>query len=185
MRTYLDCLPCLMSQALKAARAATDDEKVHRRVLDTVAGIIPQISLDLRPPEIAQQGYRLIHLLVEELHRVVEVDTTFVVRERPIINDATLDDALAEGMDRVATVISSGSDAPATILSRCSPEMLRYYRSADVIIAKGQGNYESLDGELGNIFFLLRAKCLLLAKLLGVKVGDAILKQCQHEETAN
>ena len=64
MRTYLDCLPCLVNQALKAARAATDDEEVHRRVLDAVAGMIPNLSLDLRPPEIAQQGYRLIYEIV-------------------------------------------------------------------------------------------------------------------------
>ena len=64
MKTYLDCLPCLMNQALKAARAATDDDRVHRRVLDAVAGMIPQISLGLTPPEIAQQGYKLIYQII-------------------------------------------------------------------------------------------------------------------------
>ena len=272
-----------MNQALRAARAATGDEDVHRRVLDALAGIVPNISLGLTPPEITQQGYKLIyqitgnndpfreakveanraalvlyprlrkliansedrmlaacklaiaansidlasnfnqidineivktaltsplaindyhefqssisnsrhilylgdnageivfdHLLIEELHHARELEVTFVVRESPIINDATLDDALAVGMDRVATVVSNGSDAPATILSQCSTEMLEYYRSADVIIAKGQGNYESLDREPDNIFFLLRAKCSVLAELLGVQVGDAVLKQ--------
>ena len=89
--------------------------------------------------------------------------------------DATMDDALAVGIDKVARAISSGSDAPGTILSQCFAEMLRYYRSADVIIAKGQGNYESLDAEPGNIFFLLRVKCPVLAVLLGVQVGGAVL----------
>ena len=60
MKTYLDCLPCLMSQALKAARAATDDEEVQRQVLNAVATMIPELSLGLKPPEIAQRGYRLI-----------------------------------------------------------------------------------------------------------------------------
>jgi uncharacterized protein with ATP-grasp and redox domains len=60
MKTYLDCLPCLMNQALRAARAATDDEKVQRQVVDGVAGLIPELSLGLKPPEIAQRGYRLI-----------------------------------------------------------------------------------------------------------------------------
>ena len=60
MRTYLDCLPCLMSQALKAARVATDDEEVQRQVVNAVAGLIPELSLGLKTPEIAQRGYQLI-----------------------------------------------------------------------------------------------------------------------------
>jgi len=285
MKTYLDCLPCLVSQALKAARAATDDEEVQRQVVDAVAAMIPELSLGLKPPEIAQRGYRLIsqitgnddpfrqmkfesnrialalwlqmkqlveqsadrlftacrlailansidfgpnfehdgieaiideatthslplavdnydqfwsslnnsqnlvylgdnageivfdRLLIEEIHRVKELETYFVVREKPVINDATVDDALAVGMDRVARVISNGSDAPATILSQCSAELQQLYRSADIVIAKGQGNYESLEGEPGNIFFLLRAKCPLVAGTLGVSVGDCVLKR--------
>ena len=116
-------------------------------------------------------------LLIEEIYRVKEMKTCFVVRGKPVINDATMDDALAVGMDGVATVVSSGSDAPAIILSQCSAQLQQLYRSADIIIAKGQGNYESLEGEPGNIFFLLRAKCPLVAKLLGVSVGECILKQ--------
>lgn len=60
MRIYLDCLPCFFRQALEAARAATDDEYVHRRVLNSVASMIPEIPLDARPPEIAHQVYTLI-----------------------------------------------------------------------------------------------------------------------------
>ena len=100
-----------------------------------------------------------------------------MVRERPIINDATLDDAILVGMDKVAQVVSSGSDAPTTILSQCSSEMLEYYHSADTIIAKGFGNYESLDEEPENIFFFMKIKCPTGAKLLGAEVGDSILRQ--------
>ena len=60
MRTYLDCLPCLMGQALKAARAVTDDEEIQRQVVNAIAAMIPELSLGLKPPEIAQRGYRLI-----------------------------------------------------------------------------------------------------------------------------
>ena len=60
MKTYLDCLPCLMRQALMAARAATDDEEVQRQVINAVAGLVPELSLGLKPPEITQCGYRLI-----------------------------------------------------------------------------------------------------------------------------
>jgi len=114
-------------------------------------------------------------ILIEELRQVKELDISFVVRESPIINDATLYDALSVGLDRVAAIISSGSDAPGIILSQCSQEMLDLYYSADVIISKGQGNYESLSDESINIFFLLKAKCLLVASQLGVSIGDAIL----------
>jgi uncharacterized protein with ATP-grasp and redox domains len=277
MKTYLDCLPCLMDQALRAARVATDNEEIQRQVFNAVASLIPELSLGLKPPEIAQRGYRLIsritgnndpfcqvkidanhtalslwpklkqlieqsadrlftacrlsilansidfapnfyhggiesiideattcslplmvndydqfwsclndsrtllylgdnageivfdRLLIEEIHRIKELETFFVVREKPIINDVTMDD--------VANVISNGSDAPATILSQCTAELQQLFWSADIIIAKGQGNYESLEGESGNTFFMLRAKCPLVAELLGVSVGDCVLKQ--------
>jgi len=282
LRTYLDCLPCLLNQALKAARAATDDEKLHRQVLNSVAEMIPELSLGMKPPEIAQQCYQLVYkivgnsdpfreakaeanhtalglyprlmelvdasedrlltacklaiagnsidlgpslnygsvanimetafesplsinhyeqfiksvnnaqnllylgdnageivfdrVLIEELHRIKHLEINFVVRDRPIINDATAHDALAAGIDRVAGIISNGSDAPATILSQCSSEMLKLYRDAEVIIAKGQGNYESLNEEPDNIFFFLKAKCHLVSEAMNVNVGDAILK---------
>ena len=97
------------------------------------------------------------------------------VREKPIINDATLDDALNVGINKMATIISNGSDAPATILSQCSPEMLRYYRAADLIISKGQGNYESLSARSENIFFLFKVKCRVIARDSGLDVGSLVL----------
>ena len=100
-----------------------------------------------------------------------------MVREKPVINDVTIDDALAVGMNDVAKVISNGSDAPATILSQCTAELQQLFHTADIIVAKGQGNYESLEDESGNIFFLLRAKCPLVAEILGVNVGDCVLKR--------
>lgn len=283
MKTYLDCIPCFLRQALEAARMATDDEKTHRTVLNSVAGIITEFPFEATPPEIAQRVYALVaditgnndpcyeakqqanqqalslyagfkevvaasgdpllaacklaiagniidlaqqsgygdlrsvaelalaaplgvddyeefrenlqsssrilylgdnageivfdRVLVEEIRKIKDYEIYFVVREKPIINDATLDDAVSTGMDKVARIISNGSDAPATILSQCSPQALQLYRSADLIISKGQGNYESLSDESENIFFLLRAKCPLIAKLLEVNVGDAVLKK--------
>ena len=104
----------------------------------------------------------------------------FVVREKPIINDATLDDALQVGLNKVATIISSGSVAPATILSQCSPEMLRFYQSADVIISKGQGNYESLSGRSENIFFLFKVKCPVIARDSDFVIGSTVLTHSQN-----
>jgi uncharacterized protein with ATP-grasp and redox domains len=286
LKTYLDCLPCFFRQALGAARAATDDERIQRKVMDTVAEMIPAFPLDITPPEIAQQVYRVVYqitgnddpyreakkqsnekalslyprlkqivaasddplltacklaiagnsidlgpqveqydldsviestlrlplaydnypefrrevesassilyladnageivfdkLLIEELCQGRKLDITVVVREKPIINDATMEDAESVGLNALTTVITNGSDAPATILSQCSSQVRQLYDSADVVIAKGQGNYESLSDEDANIFFFLRAKCPVVATPLNVQVGAAILKKGQN-----
>ena len=61
MKTYLDCIPCFFRQALAAARMSTDDEIIHRRVLNSVSNMIPGLALDVTPPEIAQQVYRIVY----------------------------------------------------------------------------------------------------------------------------
>jgi len=281
LKTYLDCIPCFLSQALRAAKIATEDVSVRRAVIDEVSRTIPNFPLDITPPEIAQEVYKIVfditgnndpygeikklsnqlalsrysklkqmveqakepllvacklaiagnvidfgpqadfgdldmliesglisplainhykafkasverasrilylgdnagevlfdRVLIEQLKKRSGVTVTFVVRETPIINDATLDDALSVGLDRAATVISNGSGAPATILSQCSSDMLKHYEQADLIISKGQGNYESLSEAEQNIFFLLKAKCSVVAELLKVDIGDGIL----------
>jgi uncharacterized protein with ATP-grasp and redox domains len=116
-------------------------------------------------------------ILIRELKRVKDLSIDFVVRDRPVINDATLADAVYVSLDKVAGIFSSGSAVPAMIPAQCSPEVLRLYHSADIIIAKGQGNYESLSEEKKNIFFFLRVKCPVVAGLLGASVGDAVLKR--------
>ena len=98
-----------------------------------------------------------------------------MVRAKPIINDATSDDALQVGVNKFATIISNGSDAPATILSQCSPEMLRYYRAADLIISKGQGNYETLINEERPVYFLFKVKCEAIANRSGYPKGKGVL----------
>jgi uncharacterized protein with ATP-grasp and redox domains len=260
---------------------ATDDDIIQRRVLNSVSILIPDLAIDVTPPEIAQQVYRIVaeitgnndpyreikklanksamslyarmkdivdnsnetletacklaiagnaidlgaqaefgsiysiiedsvgyqldqehyrefkgcvvksslilyladnageivfdRILIEQLLKMRKLKIVFVVREKPIINDATLDDALQVGLDKVATIISNGSDAPATILSQCSPEMLRYYRAADLVISKGQGNYESLSGRPENIFFLFKVKCPVIARDSGYDLDSFVL----------
>jgi uncharacterized protein with ATP-grasp and redox domains len=115
-------------------------------------------------------------ILLEELSQRVH----YVVREKPIINDATYEDAVAAGIDDIADIISSGSDAPATIVELCSPEFNERLRSADLIISKGQGNYEGLSEESLPIFFLLKAKCAVVADHLAVPQGSIILLRSPH-----
>lgn len=111
-------------------------------------------------------------LLIETMDKPV----TFVVRENPVINDATMEDALSSGLDEVATLVSSGCDAPGTVLGSCSEQFLARFDRADLIISKGQGNYETLSHEKRPIFFLLKAKCPVIARDLGVNVGDTVIK---------
>lgn len=111
-------------------------------------------------------------VLIEELGKPV----TYVVREQPVINDALREDAIAAGIDKVAKIVSSGTDAPGNILSFCSDEFLKIYQDADFIISKGQGNYEGLSEENLPIFYLLRAKCGVIAEHISVDKGSIILK---------
>jgi len=113
-------------------------------------------------------------LLIELLPRT---KVTFVVKGSPVINDATMEDAETAGLTDVVEVINNGSDGPGTILESCSPEFRRRFNQADMIVAKGQGNYESLSDVDKNIFFILKAKCPVIARDLGCQIGEMILRR--------
>jgi uncharacterized protein with ATP-grasp and redox domains len=102
---------------------------------------------------------------------------SYVVKAAPIINDATRKDAVAAGIDRVANIIDNGSGAPGTLLDQCSKLFCTQFAEADLIIAKGQANYESLSNSSAPIFFLLQAKCNVIARDLWVVEGGTILKR--------
>lgn len=277
MKTYLDCLPCMMSQALRAGRMATNDEKKIKKLLDNVGSMMKDIRLESIPPEtgdiiykevskitgvidpykktkglnirealslypelkeiirksdnklltairiaiagnvidlgvdkkfnivedvkeILQQEFGILdfnefekHLekantvlyigdnagesvfdkiLIEELGKPV----IYVVRDIPVINDVTYQDAVDSGIDEVAEIISSGSSAPAVIPELCNENFLKKFNSSDMVISKGQGNYEGLSNIDRSLFFLLKAKCHILANDLNVKENDIILK---------
>jgi uncharacterized protein with ATP-grasp and redox domains len=99
----------------------------------------------------------------------------FAVRGAPVLNDATIDDARAVGIDKIARVISNGDDAPGTILEATSPEFREIFERADLVIAKGQGNFEGLYGIDKNIYYILMAKCDHVAAHLGVRKGDLVV----------
>ncbi len=113
------------------------------------------------------------------IEQIKEIDKNkkiiFAVRDKPIINDVLIEDAHTCGIDRVAEVISSGSAAPAVITCLCSDKFLKIYKEADMVISKGQGNFEGLSGEDRSIFFLFMAKCPVIARHVKAKVGDYIL----------
>jgi len=277
MRTYLDCIPCFFTQALKAARIANADENMQKRILDEVSKLVPDFPLGSTPPEMGRIVYQLVNKLTgnEDPFREIKKDSNqlilnlypklkmmvenskdrvltavrlatagniidygaptsfeieeevanclksnfavfhylefkqaldnaelilylgdnageivfdkllieemekniiYVVRDKPIINDALIEDARDCGVDKIARVISSGSDAPGTVLNLCSREFLEIYHKAPLIISKGQGNFEALSEEKVPIFYLLKVKCPVIAKDIGCKVNDLILK---------
>jgi len=115
-------------------------------------------------------------LLIEELIEKLGKQVIYVVRGKPIINDALIEDAIFCGINKVSKITSSGSDAPGTIMKYCSSEFIELYQNAELIISKGQGNYESLSEEDKSIFFLFKSKCPVIAKDIGCEVGDMVLK---------
>ena len=277
MKTFLDCLPCMMDQALRAGRIATDDERIIKKLLDTVGAMMKDIPMENTPPETGEIIYRIVREitgvtdpykevkkanieealslypelkkiveesdnslltairiaiagnvidlgvnkkfnLVEDVQKILKQDfaildfdkfkkqlktadsvlylgdnagesvfdkilieelnkpTTYVVREIPVINDVTEEDAIASGINEVAEIISSGTTAPAVILSLCNNEFIERFNKSKLIISKGQGNYEGLSDVKQPTFFLLKAKCSVIANDLNVEENDIVLK---------
>jgi len=277
MKTYLDCYPCFLRQALSAARragASTDQQRqilldtmqelrslpseatppvmaegIHRLVrahtsnpdpyreakqeatqqaLALIPGLMERVQKAVDPLETAvriaiagniidygvAESYELdatlqrvleqpfaiddLPALREALDRVdsvlyladnagetvmdrvlikaIDRPVTYVVKNGPIINDATREDAHAAGLGEVAEIVDNGSDAPGTLLDRCSADFRRRFEQASLIIAKGQANYETLSVSEAPLFFLLQAKCAIIARDLGVTAGSTVVK---------
>ncbi len=105
----------------------------------------------------------------------------FAARGGPVINDVTMRDAQAVGMDRLPELITTGDDAPGAVWETTSDEFQQVFKQADVVIAKGQGNLEGLLEVEQNIYFLLVVKCDLIADHLGVKTGDFVVKRSPNK----
>ncbi len=116
-------------------------------------------------------------LFIETIIKETVTPVTYVVREKPIINDAVMADAVAAGIDGCAKIISSGCRAPGTVLDLCSPEFLDLFHNAPLIVSKGQGNFETLSEVKAPIFFFLKAKCQVVAEHLKVNMGELVLTQ--------
>lgn len=274
MRVNLDCIPCLMRQALEAARMSSDDPGVHERVLRAVAELMHETPYRRTPPEMAHEIHALVreisgnpdpYLKLKErdnrlamemygwmkdtvadsddpLHTALKMavagniidygvggvfdlegtvedvlardfavdrcaafardlesagnlmyladnageivfdrvlieeldgaDVTVVVKGGPILNDATEDDLKAAGI-RGVTVDYMGNGSPGSGPDRNDPGFIEKLKAADLVLSKGQGNYEALNGE-GYIYFLLMAKCGLVARDLSVSKGDIV-----------
>jgi len=118
-------------------------------------------------------------LLIEQLPYE---KVALVVKGKPVINDALMEDAAVAGLPRIVEVIDNGSDGPGTILESCSSAFCSRFSTADLAIAKGQGNYETLSEVDKHIFFILKAKCPVIARDLGCEVGEMILRRSEMFE---
>jgi damage-control phosphatase, subfamily I len=279
MKTSLDCIPCLLRQALEAARLVSADPIIHEQIMREVLRWTEGMDLNQSPPAMAQRIHRLlreltgtddpylsaktrlnrisiellpalrtevqssrsplmtaariaiagnmidmgvngnvteadVHQAVQQalsepfygeqelfrqaiakarsilyladnageiafdrllIEQILPERVTLAVRGAPVINDATLVDAQAVGLDEIVEIIDNGSDAPGTLLDDCSPEFRRRFAEADLIIAKGQGNFESLSNQPGNIFYLFKVKCPLVANHIIQPIGTQVL----------
>jgi hypothetical protein len=287
MRTYLECIPCFVKQALEASKVCKADPRVQKRIVDEICRRIPDFPLDSCPPEMGRTIHNVvkritgiedpyteikkksnelamavygraklklersndrmltalelavagniidfgvknsldvdkeIERIISEEDRALERESAgkfdraafqehlsgasdimyladnagetvfdrilieeisgegrsiqYAVKEKPIINDALLHDAEFCGIDRLAEVISSGSDAPGTVPGLCSAEFLARFYAADVVISKGQGNFEALSSIDRPVFFLFMAKCPVIASHVKASLGDIFL----------
>ncbi|MBL4903663.1 MAG: DUF89 family protein [Desulfocapsa sp.] len=118
-------------------------------------------------------------LVVSELARL-GLDVTVVVKSGPIINDALIADARFCGIDTIARVLENGTRCPGTPLADCSAELLQAFEKADIIISKGQGNFETLSESEAEIYFLLTIKC----SVVGTHLAE-LSKTPQQELSGN
>lgn len=286
MQTYLDCYPCVLRQALEAARMAGASDAQQRAVVRETLTILQSLPDGTTPPEIGSQIHQMVRELtghddpyheakaaatekalallpklralvrnaadpietavrisiagniidlgpdpdydlwetVEKvLHQPFAINhlpvlrqrlaqasgilylgdntgetvfdrvlietldkpVTYVVRGGPVLNDAAMPDALAAGLDSVAEVIDNGARITGTVLSTCSEAFRKRFEAAELILAKGMGNYETLSNVRAPIFFLLQVKCPVIGADIGAPKGAIVVKAGSEIEKKN
>ncbi len=156
MNLALDCIPCFLCQALEATRLVSADARVHEQIFREMLHVASDLELAQTPPSLAQT-----------LHRRLKH------RRRGANRPARL--AGPRGAPEIAEVIDNGSDAPGTILADCSDSFRRRFEAAEIVIAKGQGNFESLCGTNKRIAFWFKVKCPLVSRQVGLPLGSHAL----------
>jgi hypothetical protein len=154
-------------------------ETVEASLVDPISGMSPA---DARPhvdraESILYVGDNAGEIVFDRLlvERIGPERITFVVRGLPIINDATMQDARAAGLTDLVRVIDTGWDGPGAPPQRCGPAFTDALEKASLVIAKGQGNYETMSGIARPVLFLLRAKCPVVAEQIGVPRGAMVI----------
>ncbi|BCD62795.1 hypothetical protein NitYY0826_C1678 [Nitratiruptor sp. YY08-26] len=114
-------------------------------------------------------------ILIEEIKKVLDIKIYYFVRGRPIINDVTLQEAKMVGLDRVCEVVDSGVDTPGFLYERANEQAKALFDGADLILAKGMGNFECMESyQDSRVYFLFKVKCSVVANRIGKNIGDLI-----------
>lgn len=154
------------------------DEKRHSNqlALELYGEWKPKVLASGNPYQLALRLALAGNVMDYGANQQFDIQKSIVVKGGPAINDATMEDSEATGMEWVADVISNGYDAPSTVLSKSDPEFRSHFDSADLIISKGQGNFEGLMAERDlRIFFLLMVKCDYISEKIGVPKGSFVV----------
>jgi len=110
------------------------------------------------------------------LIETLELPVLYAVKSAPALDDALLEDARQAGLERLTTLLETGTSYPGTYLPSCSPEFREIFLDADLILAKGQANYETLSNAKRDLFFLLKVKCEVISGEIGLPLGSLTLK---------
>jgi uncharacterized protein with ATP-grasp and redox domains len=172
----------LVKKLIKQTLAWTFDEKLYAQLRAELSNSRELLYLGDNAGEIV-----LDKIFIKELIRnYPDLHVTFAVRGGPVVNDATIEDACLVGLDKYTTIINNGTSIPGTDLDEVSPAFFKSFRQADIIIAKGCGNYCSLSGCKANVYYLLLSKCSVLQKKFNLAfaqqifVHDHLLKEEQY-----
>lgn len=114
-------------------------------------------------------------VLLETISESSDARLIVAVRDVPIINDVTMKEAVDLGLPDICEVISSGSRMPGTFLPRTTRDFQKLFRECDLVISKGQGNWETLEDCRRDIFFMFQVKCKVVSMMTGCDVGQPIL----------
>ena len=114
-------------------------------------------------------------ILIKKIKKInPELNIYFATRGAPVVNDSIEEDAYLVGINKYATIINNGDYSLGTVLNKTSLEFNQIYQQADIIISKGQANFESLNEENKNIYFLLITKCDVIANYLNTDINKLI-----------
>ncbi len=153
-------------------------KKIKNTIMGTIKGNIPLLEKRIaKADKILWLGDNTGEIVFDSL-LLGQINTnkvTYAVRGNPILNDATMEDAVDAGITRIVKVIDNGADIPGTFLTSCSSQFKDEYKSADLIISKGQGNYETLDHCDKRIAYLFIVKCQVVADYSGFVQGDSVV----------
>ena len=171
------------------------DEKALAQMLDNAVNIELDKEQYDRLKEDLKTGKKLVYLtdncgeivmdklLMETIKKLYpQMDITVLVRGGAVLNDATMTDACQVGLPQIVTVMGNGTQIAGTCLEEISEEAKAVFDAADLVISKGQGNFESLRKCGENIYYMFLCKCEMFARIFdvpeftGILVNDQCLK---------